>query len=159
MVYKRKRAWSEGTRTKADPEIAGEQFDRLASEGRLTADEVVKENTPADAPLHDEFEWDDTKAATECRKDQARYLMRHLVYVNVEEADTAPTRCFFKVEPNSNNYEPIEQIVRSVDKTKLLIKTAYREMASYRDKFSEVLKVCGATVDVNAVLKKLEEQQ
>lgn len=157
MVYKQKRAWSAGTRANVDPEVAGEQFDRLASEGRLNADEVVKENTPADAPLHGEFEWDDTKAANEYRKDQARYLMRHLVYVNVEEPESAPTRCFFKVEPTSNNYEPIEQIVKSVDKTKLLIQNAYREMVSYRDKFAGVLEQCGATVDVAAVLSKLKE--
>lgn len=156
MVYKQKRVWKEGAYAKVDPEIAGEQFDRLAAENRLNAEEVVRENTPDDAPLHGEFVWDDKVAAHEYRKERARSLMRHLAFVTVETPE-APQRCYFKVEPNSSNYEPIQQIVQSVDKTKLLIQTAYREMVSYRDKFQGVLQTCGATVDVEAVLEKLKE--
>jgi len=157
MVYKQKRVWKEGVYAKVDPEIAGEQFDRLAAKNRLNAEEVVRENTPDDAPLHGEFVWDDKLAAHEYRKERARCLIRHLAFVTVETPEDAPQRCYFKVEPTSNNYEPIQQIIQSVDKTKLLIQTAYLEMVSYRDKFTGVLQTCGATVDIDAVLKKLKE--
>lgn len=157
MVYKTKRAWAAGFRASVSPEIAGEQFDRLASEGRLNAEEVVKENTPVDAPLHNEFEWNNDKAAELFRKRQARDLMSHLVFVNVDEPEQKPQKCYFKIDTSTNNYEPIQEIVKSVDKTKLLIQTAYRDMISYQNKFAGVLQTCGANVDVDAVLKKLKE--
>jgi len=157
MVYKQKRVWSAGFRAKVDPEIAGEQFDRLASEGRLNAEEVVKENTPVDAPLHNEFEWNNDKAAELFRKRQARDLMSHLVFINVEEPEQKPQRCYFRIDAASHDYEPIQEIVKSVDKTKLLMQTAYREMVSYRDRFTGILQTCGATVDVESILNKLKE--
>lgn len=158
MVYKSKRVWAEGFRAKADPEIAGEQFDRLASEGRLNADEVVRENTPEDAPLHDEFNWNDSEAAHLYRKHQARLLMNHLVCIPVEQPESTPVRCYFKIDPASNNYEPTREIVQSVDRSKLLIQTAYREMVSYRNKYTSILNACGAIVAADALLQKLKER-
>lgn len=45
-------------------------------DGHVTASAVVAEATPAQSPIHDEFEWDDKKAAHEHRLSTARRMIR-----------------------------------------------------------------------------------
>jgi hypothetical protein len=45
-------------------------------EGRITPDVVLKDAEKSSSPLHDYFEWNDTKAAHAYRVDQARMLIR-----------------------------------------------------------------------------------
>lgn len=55
-----------------------EELQRIADQhdGRLKPEWVVDAARPEDSPLHDYFTWDDTLAAEERRKDQARPLIR-----------------------------------------------------------------------------------
>lgn len=46
------------------------------NEGKLTAEMVVEEAKNKASPLHDEFTWDNLKAAHQHRLDQARQLIR-----------------------------------------------------------------------------------
>lgn len=54
-----------------------------ANAGRLTPDQVVEAASDPASPLHDQFEWDDSVAAVEYRRDQARTLIRS-VNVKIE---------------------------------------------------------------------------
>lgn len=64
-------------------QIAGLRLDTLQSKyGFITPDLVVEDATPVDAPLHPAFEWDDTQAAVEHRKQQARLLIGSVVAVH-----------------------------------------------------------------------------
>lgn len=55
-------------------------------QGRLTAEIVLEEARKPTSVLHKCFEWDDTKAAEEWRKEQARKLIRTVrFHVTVEE--------------------------------------------------------------------------
>lgn len=62
-------------------EVAKRVAEALASlasarDGRLTPGDVVEAARPAESPLHDQFEWDDTAAAERYRLEQARALIR-----------------------------------------------------------------------------------
>ena len=58
-------------------QTVGEELARLTAKyGMLTAEVILREAEPEDAPLHPAFEWDDSKAAREYRLSQARYLAR-----------------------------------------------------------------------------------
>ena len=48
--------------------------------GNITADRVVEAARDPESPLHGEFEWDDSKAAAQHRLNQARTLIRQVVY-------------------------------------------------------------------------------
>ena len=69
------------SRVKADPNAAAAQFEQLEQTVGLTQQTVLDANRPADAPLHNEFEWDDTEAAEKYRLHQAGHLIRSLVIV------------------------------------------------------------------------------
>lgn len=60
---------------------------RLANSDELRPEDVVGQARKKSSPLHDQFTWDDSQAADEYRKWQARLLIRDIVVIS--EASTA----------------------------------------------------------------------
>jgi len=55
-------------------------FDQIQTEqGYVIASDVVEISRPEQAPLHEEFEWDDERASEKYRQQQARQLLRKVV--------------------------------------------------------------------------------
>lgn len=140
MVYQ----WKSGSCIKANPQAAGEQMEMLAeSEEGLTAESLLEANKPKNAPLHNEYEWSNAKAALAWRLQQSRHLMNSIVTVQVEESQTEeqtePTivRAFFPT--GQKLYEPLHVIVKEQSKYEKLLETAYRELRSFKKKY-ETLK-------------------
>lgn len=132
MVYQ----WKTGSRHKVSAAVAAEVMDRLAEEERLNPAELVEESRPEDAPLHSEFEWDDSVAAEKYRETQAGELIRHLV-VRIEANDHEyPTRQYFMVQPEAKIYEPIQVILKDEDKTAMLLDQAKRELQAFKAKYA-----------------------
>lgn len=132
MVYQ----WKTGSRHKVSAAVAAEVMDRLAEEERLNPAELVEESRPEDAPLHSEFEWDDSVAAEKYRETQAGELIRHLV-VRIEANDQEyPTRQYFMVQPEAKIYEPIQVILKDEDKTAMLLDQAKRELQAFKAKYA-----------------------
>jgi hypothetical protein len=76
--------------------------------GQLTAPVVVEEATPADAPLHDQFEWDDAEAAHHHRLNQARQLIRSVkIHIVPDDPASQTVRAWVHVPAPS---EPIPEI-------------------------------------------------
>lgn len=65
-------AWRQGFTASIDPEVVGQEFERLAKEGKLDVKGVVAAARPKRSPLHSHFEWDDSVAGTKYREWQAR---------------------------------------------------------------------------------------
>lgn len=57
-------------------------------DGHLTADAVIEDAQHPESPLHDQFEWDDAKAAMEARRETARRLIRSVKVVVRTETHT-----------------------------------------------------------------------
>ena len=135
MVYR----WKSGSHHKVDAQTAGEVCKALEEEGRLTAADLVDESRPEDAPLHDEFEWDDSIAAEEYRKQQARVMIATIVEVITPEI--VPTRAFFNIVHNDSNYESIRTIISDEDKRKALLAKALSELHAFEQKYSTLLEL------------------
>ena len=90
MVYQ----WKEGARISFPAQIAGRVCAALEEQNALTAQRLVDESRPEDAPLHAAFEWNDTIAAEEWRKHTARHIINSLV---IREEAQAPVRAFFNI--------------------------------------------------------------
>lgn len=131
MVY----TWKDGARVKASAQEAGEIFERLAAEGRLTPAELIRESEPEDAPLHKEFEWNDQKAAQAYREVRARELIRYIAIKPEAKADI-PIRAFFRADDSAKNkYEPVNLILADTDKHAYLLKQALMEMTTFIRKY------------------------
>lgn len=144
MTYK----WKEGSQHKVSAQIAGEVCAELEERGELNAQNLVDVSRPEDAPLHDEFEWDDDVAAELYRKTQAGSIIRHLA-VNTESK--APVRAFFNLEIRSNQFESIQAIIREEDKYSKLLKQALNELEAFQRKYqilTELQEIFDAITDV-----------
>ncbi len=135
MVYQNKYIFKQGSFIKANAQVAGEQCERLASEGRLTAKELVNENRPKDAPLHGAFEWRDKVAGELYREHQARHIMNCLLIVK-ENAE--PVRVLLNIERQSAEYKHIDAILQSEDDTRKMLKMAMSELEWFEKKYRQL---------------------
>lgn len=156
MVYQ----WRAGYYHKTDPAIAAQVMNGLSETGELNASRLVEVSRPEDAPLHGEFEWDDTIAADSWRKHQGRNLINALIMVPEVESDgeKEPIRAFFKVSA-SEQYESTNVLIQNQNGRDALRDQARKELLSYRMKFYSVLKWTGAEVGVTQALEELEKAQ
>lgn len=136
MVYQ----WKSGSQHKADANVAGAMCQRMADAGRLTAKNLVDENRPADAPLHDEFEWNDAIAAEAYREDQARNIIRSIVFVTEEQE---PVRAFFNLVKAEPEYKTVETILKSANDTDALLQTALKELLAFQKKYRILSQLSG----------------
>jgi hypothetical protein len=87
----------------------------LETEGRLTASNVVETARDETSPLHSHFEWDDSAAAEEHRKEQARRLIRSVkirVETNQQIAIRAPA---YVSPPQTDTYVAIGKVRHDPD--------------------------------------------
>lgn len=134
MVYQ----WKTGSRFKTDANVAAEVMNELAKEGKLNAEQLVEVSRPADAPLHDEFEWDDAKAAEEWRKQTGRVMIASITFVMEETRQQEPYRAFYHLVREEKEYTPIEVIMKDSQKTEQLLKVALSELIAFQKKYSGI---------------------
>lgn len=129
MVYE----WKEGSRFKVDAQVAGEMCAELEKEGRLTAKNLLDANRPEDAPLHDEFEWDDEQAAELYREEQARKIIRCIVvkHENVKE----PVRQFINVDIGERKYYSVDVLLQTESTRSAMLRSALAELSSFQRKY------------------------
>lgn len=122
--------------------------------GSITPELVLDYAKPKDSPLHQFFQWDNTKAAEEYRLVQARQLIRRIkVEYVTEETKTVTVRAFHCVVPTSDDdqpslrgiYVPIESAIS--DYRSQLLDQCRRDMEAFKRKYaalSEVAQVINA---------------
>lgn len=158
MVYK----WRIGYNFKADPEKAAKVMNKLAKTGQLNAETLVEVSRPKNAPLHDDFEWDDTKAAENWRKQQGRCMINSLLMIPEETSskEKEPIRAFFKVDQVDNSqYESTAVLIRTQNGRDALREQAQKELNSYMGKYRNVLEWTGAKVEIEKALDILQENE
>ena len=134
MVYQ----WRAGSRAKGSAQTAGEVCSRLEAEGRLTAQDLVDESRPVDAPLHSSFEWDDAVAAEEFRKEQARHIISSVVLV---EGEKAPKKVFYNISTDGSQYSHIQTILKQKDRYDQLLKDALAEIRAFRKRYNSLVEL------------------
>lgn len=154
MIYKVK----SGARLKVSAQVAGEECERLESEGRLTPQALVDESRPEDAPLHGCFEWDDTVAAEKWRQAQAAYIIRS-VEVTVEES-VEPVRAFVAtITDESREYRSVGYVLRRADSREALLDSARRDLLAFRRKYQTLHELADVIAAIDGAIgsqQKLE---
>lgn len=112
-----------GYRAAVSAETAGVELDRIRRDnGELSAQLVVDESRPDEAPLHPVFEWDDAIAAEEHRKHQARTIIRS---IQVVDGDNPGEPVYVHIK-SAGAYVPTSEVVQRLD----LYEEAYRDAQS-----------------------------
>ncbi len=154
--------------SKVSVEVTYNFLTRIAEEngGQLPPDEVVRQSRPKDAPLHNEFEWNNAKAADKYRIEQAKYLIRHIEVVPLDPS-LSPVRAYHSipveiVNPNPTEtsqptvtkqvYRSIEDILSDPQARDDLLMAAIRDANTFKRKYSvlqewsQVIQVMEKTV-------------
>jgi len=84
-------AWKEGVRFKTNANDAGALLETIRNRfGEVTPELVLKEARHKDSVIHNDFQWDDEKAATLYRLETARRIIRNLRVVSEGEVTDEP---------------------------------------------------------------------
>ena len=142
---------------KTSAAIAGEVCEELDRTVGLTPDNLVDASRPDDAPLHNEFEWDDATAAEEFRRVQARLIISNLSIV-IEENKQEPVRAFFSLQggfrKNSGIYESTITIMTDEQKREKLLDNAKRELDAFVNKYQILTELADVFKAINDVRSK-----
>ena len=157
-----------GFHLRTDAQTVGEVCYELEKEGKLTAKELVKVSRPKNAPLHNEFEWNNSIAAEKYREVQAGYIIRSIaikvtelqsdvvnVNLNITSEDKEnETRFFHAIDLDGEGFDGLDTICKDAEKTKKLLFLCQKDLRSFRNKyevlrsilpilFTEIDRVCG----------------
>lgn len=136
-------------------DVAGMEFERIEREhGEVSAEVVLDEARPEDAVLHNEFEWDNLKAAEKFRLNQAKSMIRALI-VSSEDTNNRPMRAFVDTTPDTKkaSYISIGTAIRDEELRKVVLGNAMREMQIFKAKYSNYKELAKVMAAMDAVLE------
>jgi hypothetical protein len=121
---------------KAD--IIGKELEKIhVKYGIIIPEQVVKEAKPKNSPLHTCFEWNDKAAAEKYREDQARYIIRAVDVIIIEnDIISEPVKAFVHLtEIKEEGYLPICDIMEDKDLRQMLLQQAWKELESWTERY------------------------
>jgi hypothetical protein len=121
-----------------DPQVFGEEVERLAADGTVTPPRVVAAAEPESSPIHDAFEWDNVTAGEAWRKQQARAMLGS-IRVRIEPCD-APERVFYHVKTQElgDVYATKARVLSDVDLQAAALRQAMTLLRSAREKYRDI---------------------
>ncbi len=129
-----------GFQIKGDVQVIGEHIaDLTGSKGELSPEEVVDDARSPSSPIHNEFEWNDSKAADKYRLEQARYLLRSYTVTWVEQQVEMTTVAMVSIEEDTEaTYRSTRKVLSNKELREKWKDQALRELRSWRAKYAHV---------------------
>lgn len=152
-----KYAAKSGSRLKINVQSAGERLEKIRKkhDGRLLPKDVVEDARPEKSLLHPQFEWDDSTAAEEYRRVQARELIRAIVVVEVkDDGPKGPVRAFVHVLQNGDDeetYTHIDCVMSNPDLRDQLLDRAKEELLSWRRRYDNLKELAAVYEAIDLV--------
>ena len=147
---------------KAPPEVTGAVCKKLIDEeGAVTPERLVEVSKPKNAPLHNEFEWNNDKAAKKYREEQARQIIKNIVIIKVEETVTEPKkikcwvnsdRAFVPTDEKLHRYVTLETALNDISWRDNLLEAARRDMNSFITKYRRLTELGKIIDEMNSFL-------
>ena len=101
--------------------------------GKFTPMEVLEKAKDETTELHKCFEWNDSIAAEKYRLEQAKNIIRMLVYEK-ETKEQATVRYYAKTE-TKHVYQPTKQFLVQEDEYQGLLRRALAELEAFKNKY------------------------
>jgi hypothetical protein len=109
--------------------------------GRLTPALVVDCARPVESPLHDRFEWDDSRAAEGYRREQASELIRSqkVTYAESSAGEQRSVRSFHSVSrAEGQTYVPVPEVVADDFTYQMVLNQMKREWNEFRKRYEHL---------------------
>ena len=118
---------------KADAEKVYREIEKIETKSPQTIVDYAAAHPTSE--LHKCFTWDDTKAANEWRKQEARQVVRLLVFSDDETNEPTQIRVLQKT---SVAYERVKTIVRNNGEYAKLLARAKAELKAFRERYKQI---------------------
>lgn len=132
--------WASGARIKISAKAAGKELDRIRREkGRLTPDGVVQSAKRKSSPLHQHFEWSNTKAAHQWRLQQASYLLRSITVIVSTSKKKPPKECrayVNVVKDKERSYISTVTAFGNSEMREQILQAAWQELKDWRLRYA-----------------------
>lgn len=155
-------SWTPGSQHRVSAEAAGIVCKELEAEGRLTPHDLVEVSRPEDAPLHSEFEWDDSTAAELYRESQGAYIMRTIEFKVTEAEESEPIRLFFPTHEVDDDGKSLKKyasttlLVSRKDSREQLLDDALNELRAFERKYRELTQFATLFEEIQKALDSAE---
>lgn len=137
-------------------EVVKQECERIQQKnGLVRPHDLVEASRPEDAPLHNQFEWDDKVAGEEYRVWQARKLIVRVQYPEKMEKRT-PMYINVKISEKEQGYMPISVIVQRESLRNQVLKDALKMIKHWQEKYSAIEEL--ADLINQEKLSELEQQ-
>ena len=148
-------AFKNGTsyRGAKDPNKIGRALEQIrkSNDGKLKPADVVDRARAETSPLHPIFTWDDTAAAEEYRRWEARELIRQVVIVHPETKESAPAFVNVSVE-EGRYYQSSGVLVENVDEYQSALELATRKLKEAARSLDDLKRLSASRDDRMALL-------
>jgi len=130
-------SWN-GFRFSADAEKCYREIQSLES---ITPANIVDYARNEETELHKCFQWDDSIAAENWRKQQARIIVSSLV-VTVEKTTAGSQKYrLIQHDDSTKEYKPVVFTVRNMDEYGRLLAQAKRELRSFKERYKSITEL------------------
>lgn len=156
--------WNHGANYRVPADVAAAIFEGIRErDGTLTPEAIVAVSQAPDAPLHNEFEWDDQAAATAYRRDQAKGMIRHMVVVHRHPETSAeiPTRLYVSLNQltgarqAAGHYAVVHDVLADEGQRQALLEQARHDLERWRERYKHLRELAGAREAVEQALEAL----
>jgi len=122
----------------ATAQVVGDELETIKeTAGILTAGLVVNAARDPDHRLHSCFEWDDSVAAEEFRKTQARHLINCLITVSREETGVQEYRQYIQItREKTRSYVSTVEALSDAEIRQQVLKKAMKEANNWQDRYA-----------------------
>lgn len=119
-----------------------EQIQKRTGRRGIKPSEVIDEAKEPSSPLHEFFEWDNTKAAEAYRVEQARHLLAAITVEYEDVNESRPVRLFVNMKPqgegNEREYIPTVAVLSDASMRAQLIRQALGEADAWRKRYEHL---------------------
>lgn len=144
---------------KAPVEVTGRICQEIIDQdGAVTPKRLIDVSRPEDAPLHNEFEWDDGVAAEKFREEQARQIIKNVIIVDssIEEERTIKAeigdRAFVPTDERLHRYVNIATAIDNDKWRENLLNQARKDMYAFRAKYFRLTELQYIIKDIDDFL-------
>ena len=146
---------------KVSADIAGRVCQELENtEEGLTPKRLVDVSRPEDAPMHKEFEWNDSVAAEKYRENQAYKVIKDLIVVKTDAGkerelnliEDAPDRAFVSTGENAHKYVSLYTALTNESWRDSLLESAKRDMMAFKAKYHRLTQLSKIIEDIDEII-------
>lgn len=140
-----------GWKFNADAEKCYRELETLGDS--YTPQQIVDFAKNPETELHKCFEWDDTKAAENWRKQQARYVCCSISIVTDETEQKQTAYRIIQHNTDKQSYQNVVVTVRNRDQYSELLQMAKRELNSFKERYRSIVELESVIDEIERFLR------